>query len=95
MDKRQEPEVGELCRFLNGCGACIKGIGTSRLAVTGVKELHDSVFPAAGDRIVAGTYLCAVMAAGGEISMTGIVPEHLEMCIRDSPQCGDRGGDFR
>ncbi len=84
----REPEVGELCRFLNGCGACIKGIGTSRLAVTGVKELHDSVFPVAGDRIVAGTYLCAVMAAGGEISMTGIVPEHLESVLFCAEQMG-------
>lgn len=73
----REPEIAELCCFLNGMGAMISGIGTSRLAVTGVRALHDSVFSVAGDRIVAGTYLCAVMAAGGEITLNGVNPDHL------------------
>lgn len=77
----KEPEIGELCLFLNGMGARIKGIGSSRLLVEGVKRLHDSVYTVAGDRIVAGTYLCAVMAAGGCVALTGIKPGQMESVI--------------
>lgn len=73
----KEPEITALCEFLNNMGAGIHGAGTSRLAVSGVTELHDSEFTVTGDRIVAGTYLTAVMAAEGSIVMKGIRPEYL------------------
>ncbi|WP_312441896.1 UDP-N-acetylglucosamine 1-carboxyvinyltransferase [Lacrimispora sp.] len=73
----KEPEIITLCEFLNNMGAKIHGTGTSRLAVTGVRQLCDSEFTVAGDRIVAGTYLMAVMAAEGNIVIQGIQPEHL------------------
>lgn len=84
----KEPEIGELCHFLNGMGAMISGIGTSRLAVSGVRELHDSVFPVAGDRIVAGTYLCAAMAAGGEVTLDGVNPDHLTAVMECAVRMG-------
>jgi UDP-N-acetylglucosamine 1-carboxyvinyltransferase len=34
-----EPHVADLCRFLNACGAKIKGIGTHELEIDGVKAL--------------------------------------------------------
>lgn len=55
----KEPEVCALCRFLSKAGAKIKGIGTSKLTITGVEELHDTEFQVPKDRIAAGTYLCA------------------------------------
>ncbi|WP_124066574.1 UDP-N-acetylglucosamine 1-carboxyvinyltransferase [Clostridium sp. E02] len=73
----KEPEIMTLCEFLNNMGARIDGIGTSSLAITGVPKLHDSEFTVAGDRIVAGTYLTAVMAAEGSVLMEGIRPDHL------------------
>ncbi len=42
----------------------ICGMETEHLMVQGVKRLHDSVWKIEGDRIVAGTYSTAVMAAG-------------------------------
>lgn len=74
----KEPEIIILCEFLNHMGARIYGIGTGRLAIEGVKELYDSSFRVDGDRIVAGTYLAAVMAAGGSILMEGIRAEHMK-----------------
>lgn len=46
-------------------GARIHGVGSSTLFIEGVLSLHDSIFTVTGDRIVAGTYLCAAMARGG------------------------------
>ena len=84
----KEPEIKSLCSFLNNMGARIHGAGTSRLAVTGVKQLHDSEFTVAGDRIVAGTYLAAVMAAQGSVAMKGVLPEDLRSALRISEKMG-------
>lgn len=77
----KEPEISLLCEFLNNMGARIHGAGTSRLAVVGVRELHDSEFTVAGDRIVGGTYLLAVMAAEGKVLLKGIRPGHLKAAL--------------
>lgn len=62
----KEPEISQLCHFLNGMGAVICGMETEHLMVQGVKRLHDSVWKIEGDRIVAGTYSTAVMGSGGK-----------------------------
>lgn len=77
----KEPEITSLCEFLNNMGAKIEGAGTSKLIVTGVNSLHDSEFIVAGDRIVAGTYLSAVMAAEGNIFIKGIRSEDLSAAL--------------
>lgn len=84
----REPEIEELCRFLTGMGARIHGAGSSKLVVEGVESLHDSVFTVTGDRIVAGTYLLAVMAAEGQVSLTGIQPSHMEAVLRCAEEMG-------
>ena len=58
----REPEISQMCRFLNNMGAVICGMGTDHLMVQGVAGLHDSSFRVEGDRIVAGTYGAAVVA---------------------------------
>lgn len=63
----REPEIWELCRFLNSLGAKIQGAGTSRIVITGVKSLHDGEFTIMPDRIVAGTYMLLAAAAGGKV----------------------------
>ena len=73
----REPEISQLCRFLNNMGAVICGMGTDHLMIQGVEGLHDSSFKVEGDRIVAGTYACAVMAAGGEAVLKDIRPAEL------------------
>lgn len=62
-----EPEIAELCRFLNKAGARIWGIGTSYLVIDGVSSLQGVSYKLSGDRIVAGTYLAAAAITGGEI----------------------------
>lgn len=63
----KEPEVVTLCEFLKLCGADITGEGSYVIIINGVKRLHGIKFTIPGDRIVAGTYLCACMGAGGEV----------------------------
>ena len=67
----REPEVAELCRFLNRTGAKISGIGATRLVIEGVPVLHGTEYTVTGDRIVAGTYLAAAAVTGGEIRLSG------------------------
>ena len=66
-----EPEVSELCSFLVEAGAKISGIGTNILAIDGVESLHEVCHLLTGDRIVAGTFLCAAMVTGGQITIHG------------------------
>lgn len=74
----KEPEIIELCRFLNQAGADIDYSGTmlktGRIVIRGVEltKLHGIVYDIISDRIVAGTYLFAALAAGGEITLENI-----------------------
>ena len=67
----REPEIIELCKFLNKAGARIDYSGTllktGRIIIQGVElsRLHGVEYDIIPDRIVAGTYLFAALAAGG------------------------------
>ncbi|AKU23375.1 UDP-N-acetylglucosamine 1-carboxyvinyltransferase [Massilia sp. NR 4-1] len=65
----REPEVTDLANLLVAMGAKIEGIGTDRLVIQGVSELHGASHDVIPDRIEAATFLCAVAAAGGDITL--------------------------
>jgi UDP-N-acetylglucosamine 1-carboxyvinyltransferase len=65
----REPEVTDLANLLVAMGAKIEGIGTDRLVIQGVPELHGAKHEVISDRIEAATFLCAVAAAGGDITI--------------------------
>lgn len=73
----REPEVSNLVDMLISMGARIKGRGTDRLTVQGVKVLKPAIITTIPDRIEAGTYLIAVGAAGGEVTLKHCDPAHL------------------
>lgn len=62
-----EPEVVDLAELLIKMGARIQGQGTGRIVIDGVDRLHGAEHRVISDRIEAGTFLCAVGAAGGDI----------------------------
>lgn len=66
----REPEVTDLANLLVAMGARIDGIGTDRLVIQGVPELHGASHAVISDRIEAATFLCAVAATGGDIRLT-------------------------
>ncbi len=70
----KEPEVGNLIDMLNGMGARITGRDTDNLEIEGVAELGGTEIDIIPDRIETGTYLIAVAAAGGEVTITGCNP---------------------
>ncbi len=72
-----EPEVQALAHFLNKMGANISGIGSPRLEIEGVDELHGAEFDAIPDRIEAGTYLIGAAMTGGQITVTDTNPTYL------------------
>ena len=63
----REPEVTDLANLLVKMGAKIEGIGTDRLVIQGVAELHGASHAVISDRIEAATFLCAVAATGGDL----------------------------
>jgi UDP-N-acetylglucosamine 1-carboxyvinyltransferase len=84
----REPEVEDLGRQLLAMGAHIEGLGTSRLTVEGVGELHPAVHHVVTDRVVSATYLAAAAVTGGDVRVTDARPEHMEMLLRKFEQMG-------
>jgi UDP-N-acetylglucosamine 1-carboxyvinyltransferase len=64
-----EPEISDLANFLNKMGAKITGIGSPRLTIEGVKELHATEHTVIPDRIEAGTFMVAAAITGGQIEI--------------------------
>ena len=73
-----EPEVEDLCDFLNAMGAKIDGVGTSRLEIEGVDKLVPCEYSIIPDRIEAGTFLIASILTEGRIKIKGADLRHLE-----------------
>lgn len=63
----QEPEIVDLCNFLNKMGAKIKGAGTDRIKIEGVKSLHGATHVVIPDRIEAGTFMIAAAITRGTV----------------------------
>jgi UDP-N-acetylglucosamine 1-carboxyvinyltransferase len=72
-----EPEMISLAEFLVSMGAKIHGVGTNRLEIEGVDELHAADGVTIPDRIEAGTFLVAGALCGGDMTITNVVPEHI------------------
>ena len=84
----QEPEVTDLAKMLVAMGARIEGHGTSRITVQGVERLHGCHHAVVPDRIEAGTFLCAVAAAGGDVLLRHARADHLEAVIEKLREAG-------
>ncbi len=72
----REPEVTDLAALLGKMGAKIQGAGTSTIRIEGVEQLHGAEHSIIPDRIEAGTFLVAGAITGGDLTVTGCVPEH-------------------
>ena len=79
----QEPEIPDLAELLIAMGARIEGHGSSRIRIQGVDQLHAPAAPhrIVADRIEAGTFLCAVAAAGGDVTLLGAEARHMDALI--------------
>lgn len=73
----REPEIEDLCNFLNDMGAKISGVGTSKLVIEGVEKLYPCEHTIIPDRIVAGTFIIASVMFDGKIEVRGVIKEHI------------------
>jgi UDP-N-acetylglucosamine 1-carboxyvinyltransferase len=76
-----EPEVENLAHFLVKMGAKIEGIGTQRLIIEGVKELHGAEHTVIPDRIEAGTFLVAGAILGESVTVKRVNPDHMRSVL--------------
>ncbi|MBL8756348.1 MAG: UDP-N-acetylglucosamine 1-carboxyvinyltransferase [Planctomycetes bacterium] len=72
-----EPEIEDLCHFLNACGAKISGIGSHLLVIEGVDTLHGCEWSMIPDRIEAGTFLCGAIMMNSDVTVQDCNPMHL------------------
>jgi len=77
----REPEVTDLANLLVAMGAKIDGIGTDRLVIQGVPALNGAKHAVISDRIEAATFLCAVAAAGGDITIRNTRTDILDAAL--------------
>ncbi len=83
-----EPELIDLANFLNKMGAKIKGHGSPRLEIEGVKELHGAEYKVIPDRIEAGTFLILSAMTRGDITIKDVCWEHLSAIIDKLEEAG-------
>lgn len=76
-----EPEVTDLAHLLVAMGAKIEGIGTNRLVIHGVEQLHGASHSVIADRIETGTFLCAVAATGGDLMLKNVRTDILDSAL--------------
>ena len=84
----REPEIVDLQNFLNKMGAKIKGAGTNKIEVEGVKNLKDVSYNIMPDRIESGTFLCIAAATNGNILLKNVDTEHITPVINKLEETG-------
>jgi UDP-N-acetylglucosamine 1-carboxyvinyltransferase len=77
----REPEVVDLANMLIAMGANISGIGSDKIIIEGVEKLYGTEYSIMPDRIEAGTFLCAVAATGGNVTLTHCLPSSMDVVI--------------
>lgn len=88
VNAAREPEIEDLITHLVSMGAEIGGGGTSLITIRGVESLETSDHRVVPDRLEAGTYAVAGAVTGGDVTVTGCVPDHLRMELRKLEEAG-------
>ncbi len=84
----QEPEITDLAEFLIAMGARVEGAGTEQITIHGRPRLEGADFTCIPDRVEAGTFLIAGAITGGDLTLTGVRPEHLAALIGKLQEMG-------
>ncbi|WP_104696213.1 UDP-N-acetylglucosamine 1-carboxyvinyltransferase [Helicobacter salomonis] len=86
----QEPEVVQLCEFLQEAGVEISGVGSSEIHIQGTQQetLTFQPIKIIPDRIEGGTYLCAAAITNSSLSITHANAHHLEAILGKLSEIG-------
>jgi UDP-N-acetylglucosamine 1-carboxyvinyltransferase len=93
----KEPHIVDLANFLNSMGADIMGAGTDVIKIRGVKSFKGADYAIIPDQIEAGTYMVAAAATQGDVTITNVIPKHLEPITSKLRKIGatiEEGDDF-
>lgn len=95
VNAAREPEIQDLTAQLIEMGAQIEGAGTSLVSIEGVDRLHPVEHRVIPDRLEAGTYAVAGAISGGDVTVTGCLPDLLRMELNklEESGCGVERGD--
>lgn len=74
----KEPHIVDLANFLNSMGASVKGAGTDVIRIRGGRHLHGTNYTIIPDQIETGTLMICAAATGGDVTITGAIPTHME-----------------
>ena len=83
-----EPEITDLAELLNKMGARVRGAGTSRIEIEGVKELGSAEHTIIPDRIETGTFIAAAAITRGDLEIRDCQPLHLAAVIDKFREAG-------
>jgi UDP-N-acetylglucosamine 1-carboxyvinyltransferase len=84
----REPEVTDLAQCLIAMGAKIRGAGTDVITIEGVERLHGARYRVMPDRIETGTFLCAVAATGGKVTVRDTRSDLLDAVLEKLREAG-------
>lgn len=83
-----EPNVQEMCHFLNACGAKISGIGSNVLTIDGGHPLTPVTHTFSSDHYEICTFLALGAVTGGQISVAHALPQHFTSINREFAKFG-------
>ena len=84
----REPEVADLAALLTAMGAKLDGVGTGHIEIQGVSSLGGATHKVVADRIEAGTLIVAGALTRGDVTVTDLVPDHIEAVLAKLDECG-------
>ena len=88
VNAAREPEIIDLCNFLNKCGGEIYGAGESVITIKGKEKLNPCEYSVICDRIACATYLIAGAVTGGDVVLENTNPVHLNAIIPPLEEAG-------
>ena len=78
VNAAKEPHVVDVANFLNCMGAKVMGAGTDIIRIVGVEKLHGCNYSIIPDQIETGTMMIAAAATRGDLTLTNVIPTHME-----------------
>ncbi|MDD6652344.1 MAG: UDP-N-acetylglucosamine 1-carboxyvinyltransferase [Clostridium sp.] len=83
-----EPEIVNVASLLISMGVKIRGAGTKRIEIEGTKHFENGVCEVFSDRIECGTYIIIGALLGKNLTIKGIIKEHIEAFLMKLKEAG-------
>lgn len=83
-----EPHVQDLSKMLISMGADIKGFGSNRIEINGVKKLSGTKCRVSSDHHEITTFLALGAMTGGEVKVTDAIPEQFGLIVNEFAKLG-------